>query len=172
MNLLTSRRWVWSRGMLSSPLQAEDTSLQTICNRIYLSYCEQGLEEWGSKRNRSKCKRRSYSLSTWILTKRFKLKEEVFFFCDTKRVAGIVVLQKLGKALVHSGDITVNLCFFKVGKRWLYLSPGFRRGSCGSSGNSLGYVLDGPGSILGVGEVEIFFTPSYPDCSWDPLSLL
>ena len=25
MNLLTSRRWVWSRGMLSSPLQGEDT---------------------------------------------------------------------------------------------------------------------------------------------------
>ena len=24
MNLLTSRRWVWSRGMLSSPLQADD----------------------------------------------------------------------------------------------------------------------------------------------------
>ena len=25
MNLLTSRRWVWSRGKLTSPLQAEDT---------------------------------------------------------------------------------------------------------------------------------------------------
>ena len=25
MNLLTSRRWVWSRGMLPSPLQTEDT---------------------------------------------------------------------------------------------------------------------------------------------------
>ena len=37
-------------------------------------------------------------------------------FCDKKRVAGMVVLQKLGKALVHSGDVTMNTCFFKVGK--------------------------------------------------------
>ena len=46
--------------------------------------------------------------------KLFELKEVVFFlFCDTKRVAGIIVLQKLRKALVHSGDVTMNLCFFK-----------------------------------------------------------
>ena len=32
-------------------------------------------------------------------------------------------------------------------------------GSCGSSGNVLGYRLDGPGSIPGVGGVEIFFSP-------------
>ena len=40
-----------------------------------------------------------------------------FFFCDTKSMSGIVISQKLGKVLVHSGDVTVNLCFFKVGKR-------------------------------------------------------
>ena len=28
MNLLTSSRWVWSRGMLSSPLQAEQVQMQ------------------------------------------------------------------------------------------------------------------------------------------------
>ena len=41
-------------------------------------------------------------------------------------------------------------------------SHGFLRGSCGSCGKALGYGLDGPGSIPGVGGVEIFFTPSYP----------
>ena len=41
----------------------------------------------------------------------------VFFFCDIKRVAGMVVLQKLEKALVHSDDVTMNMCFFKVEKR-------------------------------------------------------
>ena len=55
-------------------------------------------------------------LSTRILTKVFELKEEVPFI-DTKRVAGMVVLQKLEKALVHSGDITLNIRFFKVGKK-------------------------------------------------------
>ena len=41
------------------------------------------------------------------------------FFCDIKRVTGMVVLQKLEKALVHSGDIRMNtgMCFFKVEKR-------------------------------------------------------
>ena len=34
--------------------------------------------EWGSEPNRSKCKSRSYSFSTRILTKLFALKEEVF----------------------------------------------------------------------------------------------
>ena len=41
----------------------------------------------------------------------------VFFFCDTQRVAGMVVLQKLEKALVHSDDVKMNMCFFKVEKR-------------------------------------------------------
>ena len=69
------------------------------------------------------------------MTKLFELKEEVcFFFCDIKRVAGMIVLQKLEKALVNSGDVTLNICFFKVGKRRLYSSHGFLRGSCGSSG--------------------------------------
>ena len=49
--------------------------------------------------------------------KLFKLKEEVFSFCDIKRVAGMVVLQKLEKALVHSSDVTLNIRFFKVGKK-------------------------------------------------------
>ena len=40
-----------------------------------------------------------------------------FFFCDTKSVAGIIVLQKLEKILVHSGDVIMNLCFFKLGMR-------------------------------------------------------
>ena len=71
----------------------------------------------GSEPNRSKCKRRSYRFSTRVLTRRFKLKEEVFFFCDIKRVAGIVVLQKLEKALVQSGDVTMNICLIKVGNR-------------------------------------------------------
>ena len=29
----------------------------------------------------------------------------------------MLVLQKLEKAVVHSGDVTLNICFFKVGKR-------------------------------------------------------
>ena len=86
MNLLTSRRWVWGRGMLSSPLQAEDTpACKTIENRNYLLYCEQGLGEWGKEPNRSKCKRRSYSFSTRILTKLFELKEEVFWRNESGR---------------------------------------------------------------------------------------
>ena len=57
MNLLTGHRWVWSRGMLSSPLQAEETpACRPQVTEIYLSYCERGLEEWGSEPNRSKCK--------------------------------------------------------------------------------------------------------------------
>ena len=40
-----------------------------------------------------------------------------------------------------------------------------------SSDKALGYGLDGPGKILGVGEVEIFFTSSCSDWSWGPLSL-
>ena len=35
--------------------------------------------EWGSEPSRSKCKRRSYSFSTRILTKLFQPKVEVFF---------------------------------------------------------------------------------------------
>ena len=93
------------------------------------------------------------------------------FFCDMKRVAGMVVLQKLGNALVHSGDVIMNICFFKVGKRWLYSSHGFLSGSCGSSGKAFGYGLDGQGSVPGVGGVEIFFAPSCPDCSWGSLNL-
>ena len=41
-----------------------------------------------------------------------------------------------------------------------------------SSGKALGYGLDGPGSIPGVGGIEIFFTPSCPDWLWGTLSLL
>ena len=44
-------------------------------------------------------------------------KKKCFFFCYIKRVAGIVVLQKLEKALVHSDDVMMNICFFKVEKR-------------------------------------------------------
>ena len=172
MNLLTSRRWVWSRGMLSSPLQAEDTSLQTICNRIYLSYCEQGLEGWGSEPNTSKCKRRSYSFSTRILTKLFELKEEVFFFFYIKRVAGMVVLQKLEKVLVHSGDVTMNICFFKVGKRWLYSSHGFLSGSCCSSGKALGYRFDPGcrrgGDFLHTFVFKLFLGSTQPTIKWVP----
>ena len=32
-----------------------------------------------------------------------------FYFCDARGVAGIVILQKLGKVLVHSGDVYVSL---------------------------------------------------------------
>ena len=64
-------------------------------------------------------------------------KRKIFFFCDMKRVAGMVVLQKLGKALVHSDYVTMNMCFFKVEKRWLYSSHCFPRGSCGSSARRL-----------------------------------
>ena len=146
---------------------------EIIGNRTYFSYWEQGLVEWGSEPTRSKCKRRCYSFSTWILTKLFKLKEVDFFpFVTWRGWQALVVLQKLGKALVHSGDVTMNMCFFKVEKRWLYSSHCFPRGSCGSSGKALGYGLDGPGSVPGVGGVEISFTPSCPDCSWGQLSLL
>ena len=116
MNLLTSRRWIWSRGMLSSPLQAEDTTAcRPIENINCLSYWEQGLGEWGSEPSRSKCKRRSYSFPSRILTKLFELKEEFlsfFFFFYTKSMAGIVILQKLGKALVHRGDGTINMFLY------------------------------------------------------------
>ena len=61
----------------------------------------------GSEPNRYMSKRRNYSFSFRILTKLFEIKEDVFF-CDTKRVAGMVVLQKLEKALVHIGDVTMN----------------------------------------------------------------
>ena len=51
------------------------------------------------------------------LTKLLKLKKKVFFFqfITIKRVAGMVDLQKLGKALAHSGDITMNICFWWEG---------------------------------------------------------
>ena len=41
----------------------------------------------------------------------------LFFFCDIKREAGMVVLQKLEKVLVQRGDVMMNIRFFKVGKR-------------------------------------------------------
>ena len=44
----------------------------------------------------------------------FRTQRGSFFF---KRMAGMLVLHKLEEALVHSGDITLNICFFKVGKR-------------------------------------------------------
>ena len=77
------------------------------------------MEEWGSEPSRSKSKRRSYNFSTRIFMKLFKMKEDEYCpqFCDIKRVVGMVVLQKLEKALVHSGDVTLNTRFFKVGKR-------------------------------------------------------
>ena len=78
----------------------------------------------------------------------------------------MVVLQKLEKALVHSGDVT-NMCWWERGDCIQVMV--FFRVSCGSSGKALGYGLDGPGSIPGVEAVEILFTPSYPDCSWGPL---
>ena len=102
--------------MLSSPLKLNTPQLADHREQKLSFILQTRVGEWGSEPNRSKCKRRSYSFSTRILTKLFELKEEVFF-CDTKRVAGMVVLQKLGKALVHSGDVTMNICFFKVGKR-------------------------------------------------------
>ena len=49
----------------------------------------------------------------------------------------MVVLQKLGKALVYSGDVTLNIHFFKVGKRSLYSSHGFLRGSCAQAARCL-----------------------------------
>ena len=59
-------------------------------------------------------------LSTRTLTKVFELKEEVPFF-DTKRVAGIVLLQTLPqyKNMFLYCDVTINIIiyFFKVGKR-------------------------------------------------------
>ena len=39
----------------------------------------------------------------------FRTQKGSFFFCDIKREAGMVVLQKLEKALVHSGDVTMNM---------------------------------------------------------------
>ena len=71
----------------------------------------------------------------------------------------MLVLQKLEEALVHSGDITLNICFFKVERGDCIHIMVFLEGSCGSSGNVLGYGLDGPGSIPGLGGVEIFFNP-------------
>ena len=148
--------------------------LQTIGNRNYLSYCEQGLVKLGSEPSKSKCKSRCYRFFNPNIDEAFQTQRASFFFsfCDMKRVAGMVVLQKLKKALVHSSDVTLNIRFFKVGKRWLYSTHGFLRGSCGSSGKALDYGLDGPGSVPGVGRVEISFTPSCPDCPWDPHSLL
>ena len=56
------------------------------------------------------------AFSTRILMKLFELKEEVSFFCDINMAAGMVVLQKLMKALVNSGDVMMNVCFCKVEK--------------------------------------------------------
>ena len=151
--ICTSRRWVWSRGMLSTPLQAEETlACKTIGNRNYLSYCEQGLEECGSEPNTSKCKRRIYSFSTRILTKLFEIKQEVFFFLWHKEGGGHRSFAVTRKALVHSGDVTLNIRFFKVGKRWLYSSHGFlgghvaqaaRRLARGSTARVRSRVLEG-----------------------------
>ena len=47
----------------------------------------------------------------------FRTQRGSAFFCDMKRVAGMVVLQKLEKALVHSDVVTMNMCFFKAEKR-------------------------------------------------------
>ena len=41
----------------------------------------------------------------------------------------MLVLQKLEKALVHSGDVIMNKCFFKVEKKWLYLKEAEHRTS-------------------------------------------
>ena len=83
-------------------------------NRNYLSYCEQGLEEWGSEPNRFNGRAEVIAFNPNI--------DEAFqtqrgFFCDVESVAGMVVLLKLGKVLVHSGNVTLNIRFFKVGKR-------------------------------------------------------
>ena len=44
----------------------------------------------------------------------FQTRRELFFsVCDINRVAGIVVLQMLVKALDHCCDITMNIGFFK-----------------------------------------------------------
>ena len=53
----------------------------------------------------------------------------------------MVVLQEVGKTLVHSGDVMMNICFFKVGKGLLYSSHGFLSGRCSSSGKVLGMGL-------------------------------
>ena len=71
----------------------------------------------------------------------------------------MLVLQKLEKALVHSGDITLNICFLKWERGYCIHVMVFLGGPCGSSGNVLGYGLGSPGSIPGVGGVEIFFSP-------------
>ena len=168
----TSHRWVWSSGMLSSPLQAEDTPAcrpqrtETVFRIVNKSWRSGVVNITGPNASAEVIAFQPEYWQSFLNSKR------KFFFSDIKRVAGVAVLHKLGKALVHSGDVTMNICFLKVRKRWLYSSHGFLRGSSGSSSKALGYVLDGLGSIPGVGEVEIFFTPSYPDCSWGPLSLL
>ena len=46
------------------------------------------------------------------IDKAFKTQRESFFsHYYIKGVAGMVDLQKLRKALAHSGDITMNICF-------------------------------------------------------------
>ena len=72
----------------------------------------------------------------------------------------MLVLQKLEEALVHTGDIALNICFFKVGKRCLYSCHGFLRGghvaqaamclATGSTAQVQFQVSEG---------VEIFFSP-------------
>ena len=59
----------------------------------------------------------------------FRTQRGSVFFFVIKRVAGIIVLQKLEKALLHSDDVKMNMCFFKVEKRRLYSSHCFPRGS-------------------------------------------
>ena len=102
----------------------------------------------------------------------FKLKEEVVFFY-TKRVAGIIVLQKLWKALVHSGDVIMNIvslwwergdCIQVIVFLKGHVAQAARRLARGSTARIRSRVSEGEG--------RFFFTPSYPDCSLGPLSLL
>ena len=79
------------------------------------------------------------------------------------------------RILYHFGHEWRNMCSNLVpGGRYTKVGPSFAvkkmtsSGSCGSSGKALGYGLDVLGSIPSVGGVEIFFTLSYPDCSWGP----
>ena len=104
MNLLTSRRWVWSREMLSSPLQAEDTPASwPQRTETMFRIANKG---WGSGVvNRTSPNARAevtaFQPEYWRSFSNSKRK----FLCD---MAGMLVLQKLEKALVHSGHATMN----------------------------------------------------------------
>ena len=45
----------------------------------------------------------------------FKTRRESFSVYYMKRVAGMIDLQKLGKAIAHSGDVTMNIRFWWEG---------------------------------------------------------